>query len=334
MNEFQVIDSVMPDVPPPSADQLAAARKRVLATTQAPPVSPVRAGRRSWTGTALIAAAVMLVVGAVVALVPRPAVEPVAVTPMQKLEAAAARLAATPEAKGRYWRRDTEHVVRTKSVRPYQVEERAMEVLAFGPNRKVYGWREPISAKPYTDEGLKAWRRDGSPQLCPARGCDKNIPAYPSADLGLGLKLADGLKLTLTELRSLPKEPAALRARLLDSYDPQVAVEREPWLEGAASRLINSPATPGTRAAAYLLLANAPGIKVVDDIPGTFGLDGLALQFTGGQIVIDRRTGQLLGKQGLTPEGVAWSAEIVRKVGWSDVRPVPPAKCVRCTARL
>ncbi|WP_431897247.1 hypothetical protein [Nonomuraea sp. bgisy101] len=334
MNEFQVIDSVMPDVPPSSADQLAAARERVFATAQVLPASRARAGGRSWTGTALVAAAVVLVAGAVVALVPRHAVEPVAVTPMQKLEAAAARLAAAPEAKGRYWRRDTEDVMRTKNGPPYKVEERAMEVLAFGPNREVYGWREPISSKPYTAEGLKAWRRDGSPQLCPARGCDKNMPAYASADLDLGLELADGLKPTLTELRSLPKEPAALRAQLLESFDSQVAAEREAWLRTAASRLITSPATPGTRAAAYLLLANSPDVKVVDDIPGTFGLDGLAIQFTGGQIVIDRRTGQLLGKQGLTPEGVPWRAEIVRKVGWSDVPPVPPAKCVRCTARL
>lgn len=334
MNEFQVVDSVMPDVPPSSADRLAAARERVFATAQVPPVSRARAGGRSWTGMALVAAAVVLVVGAVVALVPRPAVEPVAVTPMQKLEAAAARLAATPEEKGRYWRRDTEDVLRTKNGRPYKVEERAVEVLAFGPDREVYGWREPISSKPYTAEGLKAWRRDGSPRLCPARGCDKNMPAYSSADLDLGLELADGLKPTLTELRSLPKEPAALRARLLESRDVQAAAEREAWLWMAASRLINSPATPGTRAAAYLLLADSPDVKVVDDIPGTFGLDGLALQFTGGQIVIDRRTGQLLGTQGLTPEGAAWHAEIVRKVGWSDVPPVPPAKCVRCTAEL
>ncbi|WP_214325208.1 hypothetical protein [Nonomuraea sediminis] len=338
MNEFQVIDSVMPDVPPSSADQLATARERVFAARQVFPVSMVRAGRRSWTGMALVAAAVVLIVGVVVALVPRPAVEPVAVTPMQKLEAAAANLAATPEAKGRFWRRDTEHVMRTKNGYSYKVEERAMEVLAFGPNREVYGWQEPISSKPYTAEGLKAWRRDGSPKLCPARGCDKNMPAHSSADLDVGLELADGLKPTLTELRSLPKEPAALRARLLESYNPQVAAEREPWLAEAASQLINSPATPGTRAAAYLLLANAPGTKVVDDIPGTFGLDGLALQYKAGQIVgqivIDRRTGQFLGRQWLTPNGVAWSAEIVRKVGWSDVRPVPPAKCVRCTARL
>lgn len=338
MNEFQVIDSVMPDVPPSSADQLAAARERVLAATQVPIVSMVRAGRRSWTGMALVAAAVALVIGAVVALVPRPAVEPVAVTPMQQLEAAAAKLAATPETKGRYWRRDTEHVMRTKNGYGYEVEERAMEVLAFGPNREVYGWHEPMSSKPYTAESLKAWRRDGSPKLCPAQGCDKNMPAYSSVDLDVALKLADGLKPTLTELRSLPKEPAALRARLLESYNPQVAVEREPWLEMAASRLISSPATPGTRAAAYLLLANAPGIKVVDDIPGMFGLDGLALQYKAGQIVgqivIDRRTGQLLGRQWLTREGIDYGAEIVRKVGWSDVRPVPPTKCVRCTARL
>ncbi|MET8989472.1 CU044_5270 family protein [Nonomuraea wenchangensis] len=331
MNEFQIIDSVMPDMPPSSTDQLAAARERVFAGTRRP---PVRAGRRPWRGTALVAAAVALVVGAVVALVPRPAAEPAAVTPMQKLQAAAAKLAATPEAEGRYWRRDTEQVQRTKNGDAYQVEERAREVLAFGPDREVYGWHEPISSKPYTAEGLEAWRQDGSPRLCPARGCDKNMPAYSSKDLDLALELADGLKPTLTELRNLPTEPTTLRARLLKSHNPRVAAKRASWLVGAASRLIDSPATPGTRAAAYLLLANAPGIEVVDDIPGTFGLDGLALQSKEGQIVIDRRTGQLLGRQWLTPDGVAWSAEIVRKAGWSDVRPVPPAKCVRCTTRL
>ncbi|MEV1244940.1 hypothetical protein ACIBO2_47925 [Nonomuraea sp. NPDC050022] len=341
MNEFQVIDSLMPDTPTPSAGQLAAARARVFAAAPTPPVSGARVGRRSWTSMALVAAAVALVVGAVTVLVPRPAVEPVAVTPMRKLEAAAARLAATPEAKGRFWRRDTEDVMRTKDeydtkvgVRAMKVEMRAMEVLAFGPSREVYGWREPMSSKPYTAEGLKAWRRDGSPKLCPARGCDKNMPAYGSADLKQSLELADGLKPSLTELRDLPKEPAALRARLLESYDPQVVAEREPWLAEAVRRLINSPATPGTRAAAYLLLAKAPGVKVVDDVPGTFGLDGLALQYQGGQLVIDPRTGQLLGIQGLSPEGVAWSAEIIRKAGWSDVRPVAPPKCRGCTARL
>jgi hypothetical protein len=160
------------------------------------------------------------------------------------------------------------------------------------------------------------------------------MPAYSSTDLDAGLELAAGLNPKLTELRNLPKEPAALRKRLLESYNPQGAAEREHWLAEAASRLINSPATPGTRAAAYLLLAKAPGIKVVDKIPGTFRLDGLALQSRNEQIVIDRGTGRLLGRQRLTPEGVAWSAEIVRKAGWSDVRPTPPAECARCTARL
>ncbi|MEV0145037.1 MULTISPECIES: hypothetical protein [unclassified Nonomuraea] len=334
MNEFQVIDSVMPDVPSPSAGQLAAARARIRAAAPVPAVAGSRVGRRPWTGMALVAAAVALVIGAVATLVPRPAVEPAAVTPMQKLEAAAARLAATPEAKGRFWRRDTEQVMRTNNGNGYQVEERAMEVLALGPYREVYGWYEPMSSKPYTAEGLKAWRRDGSPKLCPARGCDKNMPAYSSTPLKSALKLAEGLTPTLTELRNLPKAPAALRTRLLESYDPQVAAEREQWLAGAALRLAGSPATPGTRAAAYLLLAKAPGIEVVEGVPGTFGLGGLALQSRVSQLVIDPRTGQLLGRQWLAPDGVAWNAEIVRKAGWSDVRPVPPPGCRRCTARL
>lgn len=327
MNEFQVIDSVMPDVPPPSADRLQEARERVLAAGQAPPVST--AGGRSW---ALVAAAVVLVVGAVVALVPRPAVEPA--SPVRKLEAAAARLAATPEPQGRYWQRDTEHVLRTKNGHGYPVEERGIEVLAFGPDRDIYAWYEPVSSKPYTAEGLKAWRKDGSPRLCPARGCDKNLPVYNSGDLDVGLELADGLKPTMTQLRNLPREPAALRAWLVESYPEQTPSTFEPWLQAALKQLIVSPATPGTRAAAYLVLAKEPDVKVVDGVPGTFGLDGLALQTRDVQIVIDRTNGRLLGRQRLTPEGVAYSAELVMKAGWSDARPTLPARCVRCTARF
>ncbi|MFB4273562.1 hypothetical protein [Nonomuraea sp. GTA35] len=123
-----------------------------------------------------------------------------------------------------------------------------------------------FASKPYTAEDLKARRRDGSPKLCPARGCDKNMPACSSTDLEVEVASADGLKPTLTVLRSLPQGAGGAQGRLLESYRPQVDAERERWLKEAASRLITSPATPGTSVAAYLLLAKEPGTTVVDDI--------------------------------------------------------------------
>ncbi|MGW5686393.1 hypothetical protein [Nonomuraea sp. NPDC003754] len=362
MNEFQVIDSVMPDVPPASPEQLAATRDRVLSRQALPPaVQPRRASGRwagwwAWTGTALAAAAVVLVVSAVAALIPRADEQPAAVPPLRKLEVAAARLAATPEAKGRYWRQDSERVVRLKGD-GYLVEERAVESLAFGPSQEVYSWHEPVSAKPYGEAARKAWKRAGSPRLCPARGCDPNLPAYPTTDLRRSLTLADGLEPTLTELRNLPDEPGALRARLLESYDPGRTPRREEWLERAAFSLVTRvPATPATRAAAYLLLAKVPGVTVLDRVPGDFGLRGIALQsLNGTQAVIDPATGELLGTQQLPPaqaqatidpltgkvlsvsrppDGVPYAATIVTKAGWTDVRPVPPPGCRKCSARL
>lgn len=335
MNEFQVIDSVMPDVPPASPDRLAAARERVLGAAAVPATSRARrSGRRVWTGMVLAAAAVALVVGAVAVVVPL-AGGPVAATPMRKLEAAAAKLAATPEPKGRYWRQDIERILLMKGGGEYRVEERAAETLAFGPSREVYGWSRQVSAKPYTAADEKEWKRSGSPGLCSV-GCGKDARAYSQTDLRDALELADGLKPTLVELRNLPADPGSLKARLLGSYDPRLATGREAWLAEALVRLVTStPASPGTRAAAYLLLAKAPGVTVLDGVTAPFGLDGVALRLSGGtRIVIDRTTGELVGVQWESPDGTPYSTDIVRKAGWTDVRPVAPPKCAGCTAQL
>ncbi|WP_193318317.1 hypothetical protein [Nonomuraea phyllanthi] len=54
------------------------------------------------------------------------------------------------------------------------------------------------------------------------------------------------------------------------------------------------------------------------------------------QLVIDPGSGELWAVQHVAPvpglaQVVPWSASIVRKAGWSDVRPVPPAGCKGCS---
>ncbi|GGP08523.1 CU044_5270 family protein [Nonomuraea glycinis] len=344
-SEFEFIDRVMPDVPPPTPAQLAAARARLAEAARATP--PAAPGRRVMV---LAAAAVVLVIGAIAALMPPAARQPAAATPSQVLAAAAGRLAAQPPGAGRYWRMETEELLRTKGVDGYLVEERGLDVLAFGPDGDVYGWYEAVSTTPYGAKNTETWRRAGSPRLCPAPGCDENLRHYPRQALdealtfhavrrpgGGGARWAP----TRAELLALPQEAAALKAELSKRYPAGGSVSRADWLLETGSRLVlNVPATPGTRAAAYRMLATLPGVSVIDDVRDPAGRAGVALQLPASgadlvQLVIDRQSGDLLAVQHVAPvpglpPGVPWSASIIKRAGWGDARPVPPPGCAGC----
>ncbi|MEV4106409.1 CU044_5270 family protein [Nonomuraea sp. NPDC049695] len=343
MKEFEFIDRVMPDVPPPSPAQVAAVRARLteaVATRRTAPA--VRA--RGWRGIVLVAAAVALVIAAVVVMVPRSSPTPVASTPERLLDLAAARLAAQPQGAGRYWRLEIEEITRGKGEGGYVVEERGRDVLALGRDNTGYTWYESASAKPYSTEDTEAWKRSGSPRLCPARGCDKNLRFYPRRDPEQMLVLAEGWEPTVKELLALPRKAKALKTELLRHRSAHSTISPDDWVMQVGARLVRDvPATPGTRAAVYRMLATMPGVGVLDDVRDPMGREGVALQLpTRGadrvQLVIDPRSGELLAVQHMAPmpglpQGVPWSASVVRKAGWSDARPVPPPGCKGCAGR-
>lgn len=344
--EFEFIDRVMPDVPPPTPAQLAAARARLAEAARATPRAAP--GRRLMV---LAAAAVVLVIGAIAALMPPLARPPAATTPRQVLTTAAGKLAAQPPGTGRYWRTETEELVRTKGMDGYLVEEHGLDVLAFGPDGDVYSWYEAVSAVPYGAKNTEIWRRAGSPKLCPARDCDQNMRYYPRRDPDAALifssdRKSSGKKAswapTLAELLALPQEASALKAELSKRYPAGSSVSRADWLLRTGSRLVQSvPATPGTRAAAYRMLATLPGVNVIDNVRDPAGRVGVALHLPPSgadriQLVIDRQSGDLLAVQHVAPmpglpPGVPWAASIIKRTGWSEARPVPPPGCRDCT---
>ncbi|MET9251783.1 hypothetical protein [Nonomuraea sp. NPDC003709] len=370
MKEFEFIDRVMPDVPPLSPAQHAAARARLAEATAARPAARptgrtarsaarptgrtagpaarrVR-GRRSvargWRGIALAAMAVVLVIGAVVLLVPSPGREQVASTPGQLLDAAAGKLAAQPQGSGRYWWLEIEEVVRSKGTEGFLVEERGKDVLVLGRDHDGYTWYEPVSAKPYGAEAAAAWRRAGSPKLCPARECDPKLRFYPVRTLERSLSLAPGWQPTLEQLLALPREATALRTELLRHVPLGYDQSPDDWVRAAGIRLVKDvPATPGTRAAAYRMLAALPGARVVDDVRDAAGRRGVTLQLRVNdavrvQLVIDPSSGELWAVQQVAPlpglpRGVAGVASTVVRTGWSDARPVLPPGCRGCRGR-
>ncbi|NUP22737.1 MAG: CU044_5270 family protein [Streptomyces sp.] len=352
MREFQVIDEVMPDVPPASPAQLAAARARVFGAARETnpatvervrPAGGVRRGGHAGHGlvAVLAAAAVVLVITIMMVAVPRPGEEP-AVSPAQEvLGVAADRLAAQPPATGAYWRLETQEIILTKdSAKGYPVQERGNNVLVIGRDGHRYTWYEAVSTAPYGPAAERAWKKAGSPKLCPARGCDPNGRFYARHPLDRALKLADGLTLTLSELLTLPQEATALRARLLEGYPAGSELSREQWLVGAGVKLVaQTPATPGTRAAGYRMLAALPGAGVIDGAGDVLGRQGVIVQFppaTPGvvrtQLVIDRQSGEPLAIQQVAPfsglsEDTVWMATVIKRPYWTDIRPVVPSGC-------
>ncbi|MEV4222088.1 CU044_5270 family protein [Nonomuraea sp. NPDC049725] len=302
MKEFQLIDEVMPHLPPADHATVMAARARVL--------GGARGRRPVWPRVALAAVAVSAVIAVGFVAVPllggtgvRTATVPTVPAADAVLDAAAGRLAAQPPGTGAWWRREMVRVSRVRTA-TYTVEQRARDVLWASRDRKV-GYRHqrgPVSAEPLTAADRQAWKAAGSPDLC-----DDCLP---------GKIYFTPLKLTTTPVMRLPAEPGALKAEILRATDGRAP---EAWLWGASAwLLLDAETTPATRAALYRVLAGLPGVRVEDGVTDLDGRTGVALTYGEAsarqQIVIDRDSGRLLAIQ----ESDGSSAYLVKRLGWTD----------------
>ncbi|MET8992794.1 CU044_5270 family protein [Nonomuraea wenchangensis] len=300
MKEFQLIDEVMPQVPPADHATLTAARARMLGATR-------RRHRPVWPKVALAAAAVTAVMAGgfvAVPLLDRTDVQTAAVPEADAVLAAAAdRLAAQPPGTGAWWRREMVQVARMKTA-TYTVEHRVSDVLWASRDRAV-GYRTqrgPVSSEPLTPADEQAWKAAGSPGLCD--GCQSGKTYFTP------------LKLTTKPVTELPTEPEALKAELLRANDRDTP---EAWLWGVSKwLLLDTESTPATRAALYRVLAGLPGVRVENDATDIDGRTGVALTYgeapTRQRIIIDRASGNLLAVEDV--EGSA--AYVIKRLGWTD----------------
>ncbi|MBB2909533.1 hypothetical protein FHS43_000779 [Streptosporangium becharense] len=367
MDEFKLIDEVMPDVPPPAPGRVAEARARVLRTR--------RRGFPAWAGIALAAAATAAVIGAIV-VVPAlrdgagngPAVT--AVVPADGravFDAATDRLARRRETEHANWRREVEHARRepfehrNRGKGGFTVDSRIREVLWAGPDGRTAHEVTALRSTPLTAADRTAWKKAGSPGLCGNDGdCDNDQVPYgytqylSSAGSPEDYTVSD-VRLSAREVRELPRDPAELKAELLsrwavvrDANDkthysgPFPSDDDKIWQIGQ-ELLVNAPTTPGTRAAILRMLAALPGARVVDgarDVEGRTGLAVLRRTSDGSterQVLVDRVTGDTLAVQEVlvvphahvpdVPVGSVFNATLVRRIGWTDDRFVLPEGC-------
>ncbi|MEQ4720524.1 CU044_5270 family protein [Nonomuraea sp. B19D2] len=298
MKEFQLIDEVMPQVPPADHATVMAARARMLGAAR-------RRHWPVWPKVMLAAVAVSAVVAGGFVAVPLLGgadVQTAAVPEADAVLAAAAdRLAAQPPGTGAWWRREMVQVARMKTA-TYTVEQRVRDVLWASRQRGYRTQRGPVSAKPLTPTDAQAWKDAGSPDLCD--GCLSGKTYFTP------------LKMTTKPVTELPTEPEALKAEMLRANDKETP---EAWLWGASKwLLLDVESTPATRAALYRVLAGLPGVRVENDVTDIDGRIGVALTYgeapTRQQIIIDRDSGQLLAIQ----EGDGSSAYVIKRLGWTD----------------
>jgi hypothetical protein len=321
MNEFRLIDDVMPDIPPSDPGRTAATRARVL--------NGGRSRRRfGWTAAAVAAVATASVIVSVVVVPrlgapagssasgPRPALDS---SPRQALDAAADLMARRSEpASGRYWRATTEITTQVRGSR-YSVTDRVRRTLWRGAGRQVMIERRFLGAQPVTPADRAVWEHDGSPKLCEEiHKCSADgsslflMPGqteYLIDHSEMGSLLQHGfLKYSLetAEFMKLPGDPAALRSELLKFWpayrdDPLLlkkgAIDRmsmDEWLWSVGTGILEEmPTSPATRAALYRMLADIPGARVLSQgHEVTVARPPLYGSFED-RVVIDRATGAL-----------------------------------------
>ncbi|GAB3469240.1 CU044_5270 family protein [Actinophytocola sediminis] len=293
-------------------------------------------------------------------------------TPQQVLLAVADAAAkeATP-APGRYWhvRRHVtdinlmwpgkdhdEYLVTTES-------DAASWVSRTGAELSVTVDQLGLTTRALTDRDQAEWDRAGNPVGIPDASPAPDAPPAPPMPstvppsaiwmAGEQTHAIGGVQTPVSEVLTLPTDPARLRALLLDRFHTQPPTggptDETEWLMWEADTLLSGtvPTTPGTRAAAYRMLADLPGFRVMDGGELPDGSVGVARAVRMGwsytvenallewQVVIDPDTGSLRewrlvllepgSERRRLPVGTVVHAETVEQVGWVDADPVLPA---------
>lgn len=275
------------------------------------------------------------------------------VTARDILLAAATRAERVPAATGRYWHVKTLNLfgpvpVGTEPDR-YSLLRRTVEESWDARAAKDPSWhgRREAGARPRAEADEKAWRAAGSPakwtldsdgskvvlSTRPGAGelSEEDQPPRYLEDLG---------KLSLDQVRRLPADPRALRAWVTSRIQQRMGFapgsdDGNRLLYGFLGRmLLDTPAEPGVRAAAFRILADIPGVRGLGAVRDESGRPGQGVEFTDGvqtvRLIVDTATHLLLAERvSANPEQAATPAKefstLVLAAEWSDAAPRVPS---------
>jgi hypothetical protein len=260
------------------------------------------------------------------------------------LLATAVIAARAPATTGTYW---------------YTKERSVQPTVAMTRNRKYFlpgitytateeSWSGQVRSRSIVDENLRfsfasaadraRWQALGEPPLMTADGTNTK----PStSNYHMTFRYGPGYRLTLAGIERLPATAAGLGTTLRRMWNSIAEKDRAgvvgfphptfgQYLVQWADTLLTGPATPGTRAAMYQLLARQPGIRIIPSVTDPLGRTGVAVADGGGNyLVIDPQTARELASTSfpvhanstiaMTSGVGVWEA-----MGWTNQLGVPP----------
>lgn len=219
-----------------------------------------------------------------------------------------------------------------------------------------------LVTRPLTERDRVEWDKAGNPVgipdaepapgAAPAPPLPTSMPPTASWTTGPRAFWIGGVETSIAQALAWPTDGARLKELLLDRFHGSAPGEAVPagetdWLMWETQLLLDGtvPTTAGTRAAAYQLLAELPGFRVMEDtgVPGTVGIarqirsgwsytvDNALLEW---QVIIDPDTGALRewrlvlaepgGEVRELPAGTVIHSQVIEQVGWVDTDPVVP----------
>jgi hypothetical protein len=272
------------------------------------------------------------------------------------LLASAVRAGSAPATTGTYW------YTRERDIEPTIPLTKARKLFLPGITYSATqeSWQGEIRGRTIVDENLSfrfaspavkaRWQAMGSPPLATAVGTSTQ-PSTSNYDMTFRYGLGAGL--TMTGIKQLPATAAGLGATLrrmwnsipdadgTDARPDKAAVVGLPhptfadYVFGWASALLAGPATPGTKAAAYQLLAQQPGITLIPSVTDPLGRSGVAIadgRGYGGRdyMIIDPATAQELAyttqpvRANSTMSTAQGGVQAYEAMGWTSRLGVPP----------
>lgn len=269
------------------------------------------------------------------------------------LLAAATRAERAPAESGKYWHVKTLDVygprrLGTGSAGYWMLMRSVTETWDASDSREA-SWRgrRELGVLPYKSADEQAWRAAGAPTEW-TLGTDSPHKVVVSAHPGEGTLVRDTNppryledlgQLGLEQVRALPDEEGALRAWVTRGVEtkmdaPAGSTLGNFLLSGFLSRmLLDTPAPPKVRAAAFRILADVPGVRSLGTVQDESGRSGQGVEFrfesNTVRLIVDPSTQRLLGsKESSTVEGGKHPGKqrstVVLTAQWSDAAPQVP----------
>jgi hypothetical protein len=112
--------------------------------------------------------------------------------------------------------------------------------------------------------------------------------------------LLDGVPITVPGLAALPTDPAALRALLIKRGDTDEPVDWQLFV--SAQQLVTElPVSPAVRSAAFRMLAEVPGVRLIGDVKDQRGRPGVAIGYqrngNEARLIVDAAQGRALAAE-------------------------------------